>query len=342
MLKMTSLMRSMGIVMTLISPFSLQAEQGAPQKDGQFFNPYYTKKKGGFLSFMKVRLTSGKWAVGSPDLIPMHKVDLEKIHNASPSVKQATWVGHSTVLLQHNGVNILTDPVLSNHVGPISFFVPRRYTPPALYYDTLPPIHYVVISHNHYDHLDAKTVTSLGNNPKWIVPLGLGPWFEEMGITNVVELDWWEKWSDDKVRFVCTPTQHWSRRSLFDSFKTLWASWAIMIDNFSFWFAGDTGYNPYQFKEIRQRLGPFDGAAIPIGSYAPRHFMKPYHIDPHEAVSIHKEVASKKSIGIHWGTFVLSQEPIDEPPKLLKKVMEENPTLAPFLAVPVGATEQFD
>jgi len=233
------------------------------------------------------------------------------------------WIGHSTLLLNIGGKLILTDPIFSQRCSPAQFMGPKRYTQPALSISNLPPIDIIFISHNHYDHLDYNSVIELGNQPLWIVPLGIKKWFIKNGINNVREYDWWEEDYIDGYKIVCLPSQHWSKRSLFDSMETLWASWLIEIDGFKFWFAGDTGYNNVQFNQIGEKYGPINFSAIPIGAYEPRWFMKNAHINPHEAVLIHNEVRSEISFGIHWGTFILTTESIDEPPLLLDKAKKK-------------------
>lgn len=237
--------------------------------------------------------------------------------------KFAVWGGHSTLLLNLNGKLILTDPILSEYCSPVQFVGPKRYTKPALDKTILNLVDLVIISHNHYDHLDYNTVMLIGNNASWIVPLGLRSWFKEQGIHTVNEYDWWDEDLVEGISITCLPSQHWSKRTLFKEFDTLWSSWSIEYEGFKFWFAGDTGYNLHQFKEIGNRVGPFDFAAIPIGGYEPRWFMKNFHIDPFEALKIHSDVKSKKSIGIHWGTFILTTEPVDDPPQKLRWHMEK-------------------
>ena len=151
----------------------------------------------------------------------------------------------------------------------------------------------------------------------FFVPLGLKDWFQDLGINRVVELDWWDQYEERELIITAVPVQHWSKRSPFSRNKTLWAGWVVQSKNFRFLFAGDSGYTPH-FKEIGDKLGPFDLAAIPIGAYEPRWFMRPHHITPEEAVQVHLDVRSKKSVAIHWGTFILTDEPLDEPPKRLK------------------------
>ncbi|WP_158527328.1 MBL fold metallo-hydrolase [Pelagibaculum spongiae] len=268
------------------------------------------------------------------------KADLQKIDN--PSEKpQATLIGHSTVLLQYQGLNILTDPIFSERAFPVQFAGPKRYTPVAIKLEDLPEIDLVVISHNHYDHLDKDTVKALGDKPLWLVPLGLKSWFTSLGIDNVQELDWWSEYRFKGLTLQFQPNQHWSRRGLFDTNKSLWGAWAFIWPDFTAWFGGDTGYNDVQFKQIGQVLGEVDLAMIPIGAYQPRWFMKYQHINPDEAVKIFQDINAKSAFGIHWNTFVLTAEAIDQPPVDLKKALvKNNLSVDSFRAMPLGETYQ--
>ena len=181
----------------------------------------------------------------------------------------------------------------------------------------LPTIDYVLISHNHYDALNAAAVQAIGNRATWFAPLGHKSWFAEQGVDNVVELDWWQSYRLPVLEIIATPVQHWSGRGLTDRYGALWNGWSLRIQDFSVWFGGDTGYNDKHFKEIGARLGPFDLGIIPIGGYEPRWFMRDMHVNPEEAVQIHQEVRATYSIGVHWGAFPLTAEPIDEPPRRL-------------------------
>jgi N-acyl-phosphatidylethanolamine-hydrolysing phospholipase D len=231
-----------------------------------------------------------------------------------------TWIGHATLLLQINGMNILTDPHLTERASPLRFAGPKRLVPPAISLEALPHIDIVVISHNHYDHLDAQTVEGLnaqpGGPPQFFVPLGLKPWFAEHGIGNVVELDWWELREHRGLKIHLLPVQHWSARTPFDRNQTLWGSWLLEHPRFKFFFTGDSGYS-LDFRDIARRFGPIDLAAIPIGAYEPRWFMKTMHVNPEEAVKIHQDLRATYSVAMHWGTFRLTDETLDEPPKRL-------------------------
>jgi N-acyl-phosphatidylethanolamine-hydrolysing phospholipase D len=236
-----------------------------------------------------------------------------------PGEATVTWVGHATLLVQLDGVNVLTDPHWSARASPVSFAGPRRLTPPGLRFEDLPPIHVVVISHDHYDHLDRDTVKRLADThrPRFLVPLGLKAWFADIGITDVDELDWWDERSVQGLTFTCVPAQHFSGRTLWDRNRRLWSGWAVAGRERRFYFAGDTAYWN-GLKEIGARLGPFDLAAIPIGAYLPTVMMKASHTSPEEALAAFADVRGRLFVPIHWGTFDLADEPLDEPPRLLR------------------------
>jgi len=229
-----------------------------------------------------------------------------------------TWVGHSTLLLQLDGVNILTDPQWSPRASPVSFAGPRRVSPPGLPFEDLPPIHVVVISHDHYDHLDVATVKRLAaeHRPKFLVPLGLKAWFANIGITDVDELDWWDHRELRQLTFTCVPAQHFSGRTLWDRNRRLWGGWVVAGRAKRLYFAGDTAYFA-GFKEIGARLGPFDLAAIPIGAYVPANIMRASHTNPEEALQAFADVRGRTFVPIRWGTFDLAEEPLEEPPQRL-------------------------
>lgn len=274
------------------------------------------------------------WRV-APDLALMHGP------GGNPSV---TWIGHATVLVRLGGLNVLTDPHFSGRASPVGFAGPKRFQAPGVALAELPEIHAVVISHNHYDHLDADSVRQLnersGGMLRFFVPLGLKAWFAGLGIDNVSELDWWDHVDFRGVRFTLTPAQHWSARGLFDRNRTLWGGWAISAADLGFFFAGDTGYSR-DFAEIGRRLGPFDLAAIPIGAYEPRWFMRAQHVDPTEAVRIHQDVGARQSLAVHWGSFEMSDEALDEPPRALAAARQEaGIDAAEFFVLRVGETRK--
>ncbi len=249
--------------------------------------------------------------------VPVHESEHAVLSPSPPS--SVTWVGHSTLLVQLDGINVLTDPHWSHRASPVTFAGPPRVSSPGLRFEQLPPIHLVIISHNHYDHLDLPTVTRLAatHDPLFLVPLGLKKWFQAHNMVRVKELDWWEEVPVQSLQVACLPAQHFSGRTLWDHNKTLWSSWAVMGAGKRLFFSGDTGYYPV-FKNIGERFGPFDLAAISIGAYLPREIMHMTHLTPEEALQVHMELQGKQLLGIHWGTFDLTEEPFDEPPARLQ------------------------
>src|SRR5690606_10280794 len=243
---------------------------------------------------------------------------------AAPGEPTVTWIGHATVLLQMGGKNILTDPQFSERAFPVQWMGPRRKVPLPITIAGLPPIDIVVISHSHYDHLDRGSVLALAardDPPLFLVPLGLEGWFRELGIDRVRAFDWWESIDVDGVVASFVPAHHWSARTLFDRNRTLWGGWVLRGDDLSAWFAGDTGYSR-DFVEIGRRFGGFDLALIPVGAYEPRWFMADYHVDPDEAVQVHLDVGARYSIGIHWGSFELTDESLDAPIDALARALD--------------------
>ena len=285
--------------------------------DGEFLSD----KRGSFLDHFMMRRREDPPEPRDPKEVAsiVGNADLALI--SSPAeVPRVTWIGHATSLVQYRGINYLTDPHLTQYPFYFEFWVEPRYTQPALSFEQMPPIDFVVISHNHYDSLDHRTVDLFGDSVLWYVPLGLKAWFIDRGISpdRVIELDWWDSHRfSDRVEVTLTPARHWSKRTPWDTNKTLWGGWAVRIDDFNSYFAGDTGYSDTVFREIGVRLGPFRLAMIPIGAYAPRYFMGSAHIDPAQAVDVHIEVGAEQSLPIHWGTFQLTIEPILEPARLL-------------------------
>ena len=287
------------------------------------FRNLYIHHNAGSFDFLKWRFQRIGLSVPGPEDydFPLNENDRQFLKNNQDKIT-LTWIGHATVMLRINGKTILTDPHFSDRASPVSWAGPKRVTRPGILLKDLPHVDMVLISHNHYDHLDKETVKALHNRPngdrtRFFVPLKLKKWFQDQGIENVSELDWWENRAADGITITAVPVQHWSKRSMFSRNKSLWCGWVVNTDNFKFFFAADTGYCPI-FKQIGEKLGPFDLSAIPIGAYEPRWFMKPHHVNPEEAIMIHQDVMSKQSVAIHWGTFILTDEPLDEPLKRLK------------------------
>lgn len=235
------------------------------------------------------------------------------------------WIGHSTNLIRLNDKMILTDPIFSKRASPSQLSGPKRLTPPALTIEQLPTINFVMISHNHYDHLDEYSIRQLiirFPDIVLIVPLGVKKELLKWGAKQVVELNWWEAITIDNLTFTATPARHWSNRSFFDINKTLWCGWivqsnvAISQNTKTVYFMGDTGYSPC-LKEIGQCFTCINIALIPIGAYAPRELFQSQHIDPAQALQLYDELNCHEAIAIHWGTFELTDESLDEPAQLL-------------------------
>lgn len=291
--------------------------------------------------------------VASPDLafIAAYKNNFARNPAQPPAV---TWVGHASMLVQAGGLNVLTDPMFSERASPVQLIGPLRQQPPGLALADLPPIDVVVISHNHYDHLDMSSVLAIAEHSKaagtrtlFMVPLGMKAWFVNLDLDHTIEFDWWEQFTVADVRFNFTPTQHWSARGVGDRSQTLWGGWAVLAPDLHWYFAGDTGYSK-DFTDTRARVyggngnqpdAGFDLALLPIGAYQPRWFLAEQHVDPAEAVQIHRDLNARASIGIHWGTFLLSDESADQPPKDLAVAAQG---LAPgaFTVMAIGQTRQ--
>src|SRR5262245_26830382 len=224
-----------------------------------------------------------------------------------------TFIGHSTFLIQTAAGNLLTDPMYSQRAGP-AVFGPRRVRQPAVRIEDLPPVSLVLLSHNHYDHCDLPTLRTLATrfDPTVITPLGNGDLVKSAGVTKIEELDWWEDAQTTPLPISLTPAHHFSARTPFDRNRALWGGFVIRAGTMRIYFAGDTAYRPF-FGDIRQRFGPIDLALLPIGAYEPRWFMHAVHMNPFEAVQAHLDLDAAQSIGMHFGTFQLTTEGIDEP-----------------------------
>jgi L-ascorbate metabolism protein UlaG (beta-lactamase superfamily) len=225
-----------------------------------------------------------------------------------------TFIGHATFLIQTPSGNLLTDPIYSQRAGPLNLFGPRRVRQPAVRFDDLPPISTVLLSHNHYDHCDLRTLRMLAErfDPVGVTPLGNGRLVRSAGIRRVEELDWWQQPTSCAVSITLTPAHHFSARTPFDRNRALWGGFMLESSGVRIVFAGDTAYAGF-FHEIRRRLGPIDLALLPIGAYEPRWFMQSVHMNPSEAVQAHLDLGASASIGMHFGTFQLTTEGIDEP-----------------------------
>jgi N-acyl-phosphatidylethanolamine-hydrolysing phospholipase D len=294
----------------------------------RFSNPWATRPPPGHNNVVRWALTH--WFARKPDgpepVVASAAASFVK-PEASHDELTVTWIGHSTTLVQIGGLNVLTDPVWAERASPVSFVGPRRRLPPAIELNELPRIDVVVISHDHYDHLDLGTVARLAArcaDTQWLAPLGVGGHLRTAGARRVDELAWWEDRTVGAVSFGCTPAQHSSGRGLADRNRSLWCGWTMTTTSSprrAVYFAGDTAYCP-AFVEIGTRVGPFDACLLPIGAYEPRWYMRYVHMTPEEAVRAFEElcqgsVAGSCLVPIHWGTFRIADDALDEPPRRL-------------------------
>lgn len=300
------------------------------KRGNRFVNPHVDGTKKGIWDFLLWRC--GRFHDEVKDVIAQipegfaYPNPKEKVEEKAPKV---SWVNHCTFLLEFEGVKILTDPIWGERCSPSRWIGPKRLSAPSISLEEIESLDMVLVSHNHYDHLDKDVVKVLNQNHPgllWVIPRGMRGWFNKLGIKQTVELYWWEKThvslqGHAGVDFVitATPAQHFSGRGLFDTGQTLWSGFVVECrkegsEPKQFYFVGDTGYNDKDFKAIGEYFGPMDLSMIPIGTYIPHEFMAPVHICPHKAVEIHSEVGSKLSVGMHWKTFRLSEEKRMQPP----------------------------
>jgi L-ascorbate metabolism protein UlaG (beta-lactamase superfamily) len=267
-----------------------------------------------------------RWQLGLHDekqpRSPRTGVDVPVVRNDGLALLGAkrnalTWIGHASYLVQLGGRSALIDPIFSQSIGPGLV----RNVAPALSPSTLPKIDLVLITHNHRDHMDEPSLRRLGPDPTYLVPRGLGAWFKKGKFPNVVELDWWQTESFDGVSVTFVPSQHWSRRGLHDTNDSWWGGYVLEHDGLRVYHSGDTAWFD-GFQLIRERVGPIEAAMLPIGAYAPRWFMRHQHMNPEDAVRAFLALGAERFIAMHWGTFKLTDEPLDEPPKLLREVWE--------------------
>ncbi len=297
----------------------------------KYANPYAKGQKRGAWQFLYWML--GGYREDSPPLAPPGFAYPNREERVSLSSPWVSWIGHSTFLVSLEGVCFLTDPIWSERCSPSKRYGPKRHTLPPLALEDLPKIDYILISHDHYDHLDADTVRRLAKlfpQVTWMVPRGLRRWFLKRGISRGVELGWGGFYQDEalQLKMMAVPAQHSSSRcGVGDRDKSLWCGWIVESmrggRHRSFYYAGDTGYNPVQFKEIGRGFAPIDLALIPIGAYLPRKFMTPLHVSPKESVMIHQDIGARLSVAAHWGTFKLAEESLSQPPFDLAVAMQE-------------------
>jgi L-ascorbate metabolism protein UlaG (beta-lactamase superfamily) len=255
---------------------------------------------------------------------PKTGVDVPAVQNDGRELAGArrdalTWIGHASFLIQLGGVSALIDPVLGSSIGP-GF---RRNVAPGLEYSALPRIDLVLITHNHRDHMDEASLRKLGPDPTYVVPQGLGKWFSKRGFPRVVEMQWWQQNEIQGLHITFVPSQHWSRRGLLDTNESWWGGYVVEHEGLRLYHSGDTAWFE-GFSLIGERVGPITAAMLPIGAYAPRWFMKHQHMNPEDAVAAFQALGAERLVAMHWGTFKLTDEPLDEPPQFLRRVWAES------------------
>ncbi|GLQ04915.1 hypothetical protein GCM10007924_01360 [Sneathiella chinensis] len=298
-------------------------DRGTPHHAGKRFRnlPNGTLRKPRrrtYMSFILRMMRYGREKVTIPDghVIPQADAARQMQSLLSTDTDFMTWLGQACFLIRIDGKIILTDPYLSSHASPTRMAGPKRFVEPGLHLNDLPEIDYMVLSHNHYDHLDTRTVRQLRDRHSdmtIVVPLRLGRFFHRRGFSNVIEMDWWDSHDTGPFRIHALPSQHWSKRTPFDRNRSLWASFSFEGQRNKIFFSGDTGYAPL-FKDIGRDYGPFDYSLVGIGAYEPREIMKAHHTNPEEAVLIGNDVQSRNIVAMHWGTVRLTDEPLFEPP----------------------------
>jgi L-ascorbate metabolism protein UlaG (beta-lactamase superfamily) len=280
---------------------------GSPGHGGDF---------GDWTSFFLRRLGKGSPEVAVPDGHVLPAADVHAGLDGQNGADSLTWLGHASFLIRLDGRTVLTDPFLTDHASPVAPLGPRRFAPPALRPGELPPVDVILLSHNHYDHLDLATIEALPGKARIevVAPLRLGRYFSERGYANVRELDWHQQTVVRDLRVTALPAIHFSKRTLFDRNQTLWTGYAVESRRQRIYFAGDTAYGPV-FGELAAGLDRFDVALLPIGAYEPRVLMRGSHTTPEEAVQIGRELRAERIVGMHWGSIVLTDEPPFEPPE---------------------------
>ncbi len=315
---------SIAIIIFIGYSISAPKYQGPPTDhfDGKKFKNANNQVAKGLLDVLKWQLNrdKGPWRkyyempYGSP---PPAKVTGNEV--------QVTFINHSTFLIQLGGVNILTDPVWSERVSPFPWVGPKRMRPPGIRFEDLPHIDVILLTHNHYDHLDIDTVKQLAEkySPQFYTPLGVNLYLEQNHIANITSMDWWSATDlNQNLKLFCVPAQHFSGRGMFDRDATLWCGFVIKIGESHLYFAGDSGYGAL-FKKIGEQFNPIKLAILPIGAYRPKNFMSPIHVSPKESVKIHLDVRAEQSIAGHFGTFPLADDGMEEPVSDLKQALKE-------------------
>jgi L-ascorbate metabolism protein UlaG (beta-lactamase superfamily) len=266
-----------------------------------------------------------RWKLGlheGPKLRTPARAPVPIVANDGRALRRAidpalTWIGHATYLVQLGGRTIVTDPVYSRRLAVIS-----RNAPPGVAFGDLPKIDVVTVSHNHRDHMDAPTLRRLGGDPVYVVPAGCEGWFRRAGLRRVVPMQWWQQEEIEGVQITFVPAQHWSRRGLLDENESLWGGFVLEREGVRCYHSGDTAWFE-GFAEIGRRVGTIHAAMLPIGAYEPRWFMRSQHMNPEDAVQAFVALGAERFVAMHWGTFKLTDEALDEPPQRLRQAWDE-------------------
>jgi N-acyl-phosphatidylethanolamine-hydrolysing phospholipase D len=325
----------------------LSARPDHHRPDGRFRNPW-PEAAGDDAIRARFREMIREWRTTtlppnpSPEALPSGAADMARPHASAHEVR-ITWAGHASHFIQLPGLNVLTDPMWSERASPVQWLGTRRFVPARPALDDLPGVDAVLLSHDHYDHLDRPTVLSLkrrfGRDLPWYVPLGYRSWLAGCGFRNVVELDWWQEHllPSGHFRVVATPARHWTRRTPWSTNRRLWCSFALVPvrdQDVRVYFGGDSAYASF-YREIGEQLGPFDASILPIGAYEPRWFMGASHMNPEEAVQAYGDLGGSGAfLPSHWGTFRLTFEDPLEPPKRLRAAWAAGGLPPPLLHVP--------
>jgi L-ascorbate metabolism protein UlaG (beta-lactamase superfamily) len=330
--------RALGALSALLSACA-STPLGAPSDhlDGHRFRNPEPFESRGLMDVLRWKL-GGSPAQPWPDFVPIEPAPPPPARVTEGL--RVTYVNHATVLVQVAGLNLLTDPVWSDVVGPGGGIGQRRRKPPGLRFDDLPAIDVVLLSHDHYDHLDLPTLRRLKarDAPRVLAGLGTAVWLADQGLPGAVDLDWWQSVSVGPARITFTPARHASRRGAFDGDQRLWGGFQVEAQGQRVFFAGDTGMGSH-FADIRERLGPPTLALLPIGAYLPRWFMQPQHIDPDEAVAAHRALGAQHSLAIHWGTFRQADEGMNDPVQALARALDaQHPPTLDFRALDNGGS----
>lgn len=298
----------------------LARAQASPQfRGGHFENviPKTPRTSAQNLDYLKRQMLGNEVRTPPPPCPPVVRLKAEDFKDPPKPGLRAIWFGHASVYMEVDGARVMVDPVLSDYASPFARIGPKRFHPPPLALEALPKMDAVLISHDHYDHLDMETIKHLGRvGSHFFVPLGIGAHLERWGVpaAQFRELDWWQSAEMRGLKITSTPVRHYSGRALRDGNATLWSSWSIAGPTHRVYFSGDTGFGEH-FQEIGKRLGPFDLSLLKIGAYGPGQNWLDIHMEPEQAVHGHIALNARRMLPVHWGTINLAFHAWDEPIK---------------------------